>query len=87
MKRKLKITAALVLIVLAVIILLGFVSNADKPERVCEPYMVKRGETLWGISEQYAEGDKWKWIYEVKKINGLQCSDIYAGEIIYVFSE
>ncbi len=86
MKRKLKITATLILIILAVIILLGLAPNAVRPARICQPYIVSKGETLWEISEQFTKGDKWKWVYEVRDINGIKGS-IYPGEVIYVFKE
>ena len=77
--------ALAVLFILA--LLLGSSINMDKPARICEPYIVASGETLWDISDKYARGDKRAWIYEVCSINDIECSQIYAGDIIYVFKE
>lgn len=41
---------------------------------------VREGDTLWSIaSEHYKEGDIRKHIYDIKKLNKLVSSEIYAG--------
>jgi hypothetical protein len=41
---------------------------------------VKNGESLWSIALKYSnENDLRKYIYEIKKINQLETSDIYVG--------
>lgn len=46
---------------------------------------VRSGDTLWGIAKQFNKNsDIREFIYEIKKINNLTSSDIYAGNIIKV---
>lgn len=41
---------------------------------------VEKGDTLWSIANKYSQnGDVRKFIYEVKKINNLNSSEIYQG--------
>lgn len=41
---------------------------------------VREGDTLWSIaSEHFKEGDIRKHIYDIKKLNKLTTSEIYAG--------
>lgn len=51
-----------------------------------ETYIVKRGDTLWDISEKYcpADVDKREWIAKVESINGMTSSMIYHGDVITV---
>ena len=69
-----------------IMLLLGCVMATNRPVRICEPYIVGKGETLWTIADKFASGDKRDWICEVQDINDIEGS-IYAGETIYVFSE
>lgn len=70
----------------AVMFAIGCALKKDNPIRIYEPYIVGKGETLWDISEQFTQGDKRAWIYEVGQINDIS-GNIYAGEIIYVYRE
>ncbi len=45
--------------------------------------MVKSGDTLWDIAEKYAVNtDIRKYIYEIRKINGLDDYTIFPGNIL-----
>ena len=61
---------------------IAFQSRAE-PEYIQQSYVVTKGETLWGIGEQYSTGDIRGWIYEVKKLNGGR-AEIYTGEVITI---
>ena len=49
-------------------------------------YIVSKGERLWDIAEQYKRPDQdiREYIYEIKKLNGLDESTIYEGQTIKV---
>ena len=51
-------------------------------------YVIKSGDTLWGLYKKNVQGVKWdKWLYEMEKANGER--DIYSAgtEIILLTSE
>lgn len=86
MRKSCAVIAAVFIILFVLMLLLGCALKKDKPVRICEPYIVSKGETLWSISELYAKGDKRAWIYDVQKLNGIEGSGITEGETIYVYS-
>lgn len=47
---------------------------------------MSKGERLWDIAEQYKRPDQdiREYIYEIKKLNGLDESTIYEGQTIKV---
>jgi len=47
--------------------------------------VVQTGDTLWGIAEEHCpEGDIRKYIYQVKLLNGMETSTIYAGQGLFL---
>lgn len=47
--------------------------------------VVKKGETLWGISEDnydYRKEDIREYIFNIKKLNNLDDANLYIGQII-----
>lgn len=46
---------------------------------------VQSGDSLWSIALKYKEkGDIRKYIYDIKKLNNLDNSNIYAGQEIII---
>lgn len=80
--------AVITLLLTACIIFTGnYYISKDKPLEVIE-YTVSKGETLWGIYEQYDNGWSWdKWLYEVKKLNGMEQSGLTVGQEIKIYKE
>lgn len=85
MKKKHRIMAVLLSISSVTMILLSCALKKDKPIRIYEPYIVEKGETLWDISEQFTQGDKRAWIYDICQMNNLIDCNITEGETIYVY--
>ncbi len=79
-KRGLFITACLILIVLAVILL----SGAKHPEAVGYEYVT--GTSLWGMAEEYCPDgmDKRDYISEVMALNAMADSVVYANRLYAV---
>lgn len=52
-------------------------------------YTVSKGETLWSIAEEYkAENeDPRQYIYDIKKLNNMDNSNIYEGQILKIIKE
>lgn len=60
-----------------------FVSNSyGYEEKKYDTISIKSGDTLWDIAKQYCKsGDIRKYIFEIRKINGLSGNSIiYAGD-------
>lgn len=82
------IKSILVLLFLIIILVFGFSNSFTKKEiktTECD-YIVSKGERLWDIAEQYKRPDQdiREYIYEIKKLNGLDESTIYEGQTIKV---
>lgn len=48
--------------------------------------VVRSGDTLWSLTETYCnyDGDIRSAIYNIKRINHLKSSELFAGQIIYI---
>lgn len=82
------IKSILVLLFLIIILVFSFSNSFTKKEFItteCD-YVVSKGERLWDIAEQYKRPDQdiREYIYEIKKINGLDEATIYEGQTIKV---
>lgn len=73
-----------ILLVLAVVMFSSYLmvsANDGDSNTAYNTICVSSGDTLWGIAKEYnPNGDIRKLIYEIKKINNLSSSQIYAGE-------
>ncbi len=61
-------------------------STMDRVQWEQEAYIVEKGDTLWGIGEKHCPDsvDIREWIEEVRKINELSDSCIYAGDRLII---
>lgn len=62
------------------------IANADKKEAEIIDYTIAPGETLWSIAGEYTPSSKdiRETIYEIKKLNNMENSNIYAGQTIQI---
>lgn len=76
--------ALCVVLVLAI----GISCRADvKTERA--EYVVKAGDTLWSIADEYAPKgtDKREYIFNTKRDNGLKTSELYPNMVLEIVRE
>lgn len=75
----------LILIALITLIVRYPISHSQKQINYNE-YRVGKGDTLWKISSYYSNDniDIRQFIYELKKINEMETSAIYEGDIIKI---
>ena len=76
---------ALALFLLVAGILAGLLAPAllatDAPSEPAKQYTVKQGDTLWSLSREFAPGaDPRRFVYEVRRLNGLASSSIFPGQ-------
>lgn len=84
MKEKVLIVALCLVLVVAI----GISCRADvKTERA--EYIVKSGDTLWSIANEYAPKgtDKREYIFNIQKDNGLATSEIYPNMVLEIVKE
>ena len=62
------------------------IANTDKKEAEIIDYTITLGETLWNIAGEYTPNSKdvRETIYEIKKLNNMTDSNIYAGQTIKI---
>jgi uncharacterized protein YpuA (DUF1002 family) len=50
---------------------------------------VQSGDTLWSIAEQYVPDgiDIRDYMYEIRELNNMTTSDVYAGDVITVYEK
>lgn len=81
-------TAIGILIIMLLIIGIVSVSKAETPLTRIE-YRVRPGDTLWDIATEYAPRgtDLDRYIFDLKKYNGLEKSSIYPGMVLEIVTE
>mgnify|MGYP000903197256 CR=1 FL=1 len=83
--------AAIVVIIAIVIACLSFSDPAaaykENNQTQMQSIIIEKGDTLWSVAKVYYpkyEGDIRQLIYEIKKINDMETSAIYDGQILYL---
>ena len=78
----------MILLCLVLIIGIAISCRADVRTEYAE-YRVKTGDTLWTIADEHMPRgtDKRRYIFELKKHNGLKTSEIYPGMILEIVRE
>lgn len=81
-------TLIIVLGILSILFIFYFLRGwTGRAEYVAAPYTVMAGDTLDGLYYQYGGGSLPKWRYEVKQLNGMEDSGLYAGDEIVILVE
>ena len=78
-------TIVVTLIVLTVLALRPSMASVRWEE---ETYRVRSGDSLWSISGEYCPDsvDRQEWINKVRKINDIDGSIIYPGQVITILA-
>ena len=78
-------TIVVTLIVLTVLALRPSMASVRWEE---ETYRVRSGDSLWSISGEYCPNsvDRQEWINKVRKINDIDGSIIYPGQVITILA-
>ena len=83
-----KTKTIIIMLCLTLILAIGISCRADvQTERSL--YIVKSGDTLWDIATEYAPKgtDKREYIFNIKRDNGLERSEIYPGMVLEIVRE
>lgn len=87
LKNRKRFFTIIALFVFVVVLLATFLTvNASNPaEKETRLLIVHAGDTLWEIaSENCSKGDIRNYISDVKRMNELETSTIYAGQCLYL---
>ncbi len=75
----------LVTILLSVVVALNIGASASEEDLQYVSHIVEPEDTLWSIAEEYGDdADIRKTIYEIKRLNQLDSSDLVVGTRILV---
>lgn len=88
-KNKFKFIRSMAIIIFLLIALSNISVAKSNEEAEIISYTVSNGETLWSIAEEYkAENeDPRQYIYDIKKLNNMDNSNIYEGQILQIIKE
>ena len=88
-KNKFKFIRSMAIIIFLLIALFNISVAKSNEEAEIISYTVGNGETLWSIAEEYkAENeDPRQYIYDIKKLNNMDNSNIYEGQILQIIKE
>lgn len=86
--KKLMIIAAVAATVLCLLTVSAKSSRTSYTERPTEEIYINRGDTLWTIGRKYCgeNEDVRDWISAVVKLNGMDTGNVYAGQVITVYT-
>lgn len=86
---KFKFIRSMAILIFLLIALFNISVAKSNEEAKIISYTVSKGETLWSIAEEYkAENeDPRQYIYDIKKLNNMDNSNIYEGQILQIIKE
>lgn len=75
-------------IISLIVLCVTFSSTLNRIAWHQEIYRVKSGDTLWSLSGKYCPDivDRREWIEEIKDLNDLKDSTLYAGQFLKVLA-
>ncbi len=75
-------TALMIGLLILIVVLLRCAAKDE--EFTPEPYTVRYGDSLDKLYYEFGSGNLEKWRYEVKKLNNMETSGLYAGDEIII---
>lgn len=86
--KQLIIIAFIILVVIAILSINVKSNKTSFADRPTEEVYINRGDTLWTIGRKYCgeNEDVRDWISAVVKLNGMDTGNIYAGQVITVYT-
>jgi nucleoid-associated protein YgaU len=83
-KRRFMIAMAIVISIISAVFLVAFDKISGYAEEEYSKFTVSRGDTMWDIvRETYGdETDVRKMISKLKRVNGMETTDIYEGQVL-----
>lgn len=91
MRPKMREFIMLTFILIVVIAVLAVTAKSSRPnytDRPTEEVYINCGDTLWTLGRKYCgeNEDVRDWISAVAKLNGMDTGNIYAGQVITVYT-
>ncbi len=86
-KKKLRRQRQIAVVIAAFLLLIFFsIRSAGEEKTVDRLHCVRNGETLWSVSREYKPDNMTtgEYVYELKKANSMETSEIYAGDILII---
>lgn len=71
-------------VILVAVICSGFIRNRNQPKCRVE-YVVRPGDTLYGIAQRYGVADWRRWSWAVCRENGIEGYILRPGDSIIIF--
>ena len=87
-ERRREIVVGAIVVALLVIALMALRPSMASVRWEEETYRVRSGDSLWSISGEYCPDsvDRQEWIHKVRKMNDIDGSIIYPGQVITVLA-
>ena len=84
---RIKAICSICILALVLFFCIGSGTSNAEAEKETITYTVSQGETLWTIAKQYIDEktDIREYIYNIKKLNNMNTSTIYAGQTIQLY--
>lgn len=85
-KNKFKFIRSIAILIFLLIAFFNISVAKSNEEAEIISYTVSKGETLWSIAEEYKtkNEDPRQYIYDIKKLNNMDNSNIYEGQILQI---
>ena len=88
MERRREIVVGAIAVALLVIALMALRPSMAAVKWEEETYRVRSGDSLWSISGEYCPDsvDRQEWIHKVRKLNDIDGSIIYPGQVLTILA-
>jgi nucleoid-associated protein YgaU len=87
-ERRREIVVGAIAVALLILALLALRPSMAAVKWEKETYRVRSGDSLWSISGEYCPDsvDRQEWIHKVRKLNDIDGSIIYPGQVITILA-